>query len=150
MRQTWDEYFIALAKMVSTRATCDRLHAGCVIVRDKRILATGYNGSLPGADHCDEVGHLMMDGHCIATAHAETNAIANAARAGVSTMNSIAYITHTPCWSCIKHLIAAGVKRIIYADEYPNAALTHPPNLNHILAQVGVAMDIINGEKSSK
>jgi len=75
MRQSWDEYFLTLAKHASTRATCDRLHAGCVIVKEKRIVSTGYNGSLPGADHCDEVGHLMINNHCVATEHAERNAV---------------------------------------------------------------------------
>ena len=140
MRQSWDEYFLTLAKFVSTRATCDRLHAGCVLVKDKRILATGYNGSVPGADHCDVVGHLMMDNHCVATAHAETNAVANAARAGVSTMGSTAYITHTPCWNCIKSLVAAGVKMIIFAESYLNAESTHPPNIKDILTKADVQL----------
>ena len=140
MRQSWDEYFLTLARHVSTRATCDRLHAGCALVRDKRILATGYNGSLPGADHCGEVGHLMMNGHCVATEHAERNAVANAARAGVSTLGAIAYITHTPCWDCIKHLAAAGISAIWFEQEYPNSRATHPPNLETILVQAGVTL----------
>lgn len=143
MRQSWDEYFLAQAGHVSSRATCNRLHAGCVLVRDKRILATGYNGSLPGADHCDDVGHLIMDNHCVATAHAETNAVANAARAGVSTINSTAYVTHTPCWNCIKNLVAAGVTRIVFGTEYPNAAVTHPPNVSEMLDKAGVVMQQI-------
>jgi dCMP deaminase len=140
MRQSWDEYFSTLARQVASRATCDRLHVGCVIVRDKRILATGYNGSLPGADHCDDVGHLMMGGHCVATAHAETNAVANAARAGVSTMDSMAFVTHTPCWNCIKNLVAAGVKRIVFEIAYPNVETTYPPNLKVILDNSGVEL----------
>jgi dCMP deaminase len=145
MRQTWDEYFMTLARHSATRATCDRLHAGCVLVRDKRILATGYNGSLPGAEHCDEAGHLMMDGHCVATEHAERNAVANAARAGVSTMGATAYVTHTPCWTCIKHLVAAGIQGIVYEEEYPNAAATHPPTMVRILAQAGATLKRIGG-----
>lgn len=143
MRQSWNQYFLTLAKHVSTRATCDRLHAGCVLVADKRILATGYNGSLPGSDHCDDVGHLMMNGHCVATEHAERNAVANAARAGVSTLNATAYVTHTPCWDCVKHLVAAGVKSIIYDCEYPNAGSTHPPNIKDILRLAGVELKMI-------
>ncbi|MDP8238051.1 MAG: deaminase [Candidatus Hatepunaea meridiana] len=143
MRQTWHQYFLTLAKHVSTRATCDRLHAGCVIVKDKRIVSTGYNGSLPGADHCDDVGHLIMNGHCIATEHAERNAVANAARAGVSTLGSTAYVTHSPCWDCIKHLAAAGVKEIIYSEEYKNAEATYPPNIDRILDQAGVKLRMI-------
>ena len=140
MRQSWDEYFLMLARHVSTRATCDRLHAGCVLVRDKRILSTGYNGSLPGAGHCDDEGHLMQDGHCIATIHAEANAVANAARAGVSTMDSSAYVTATPCWNCIKNLVAAGVKDIVYEKKYLNSTLTHPENINDILEKAGVTL----------
>ena len=146
MRQSWHEYFLTLAKHVSTRATCDRLHAGCVIVKDKRIVSTGYNGSLPGADHCDDVGHLIMDGHCVATEHAERNAVANAARAGVSTLSATAYVTHTPCWDCIKHLAAAGVKEIIYGEDYPNAKATHPSNIGHILGQAGVGLRRMKNE----
>ncbi len=140
MRQSWDEYFLTLAKHVSTRATCDRLHAGCVLANDKRILSTGYNGSLPGADHCNDIGHLMMNNHCVATEHAERNAVANAARAGVSTSGATVYVTHTPCWDCIKHLAAAGVKRIVYETDYPNAAKTHPATLTRILEQAGVEL----------
>lgn len=141
MRQSWDEYFLTLANHVSTRATCGRLHAGCVIVKDKRIISTGYNGSPPGAPHCDDEGHLMIDNHCVATVHAETNAVSNAARAGVSTMEATAYITHTPCWNCIKNLIAAGIKRIVYGEEYPNAAKTHPPNISEILEATKVTFE---------
>ncbi len=140
MRQSWEEYFLMLAGHVSTRGTCDRLQAGCVLVRDKRILATGYNGSLPGADHCNDVGHLIMNGHCVATEHAERNAVANAARVGVSTMGATAFITHTPCWDCIKHLAAAGITSIIYDLEYDNARSTHPPNLDQILQKAGIQL----------
>lgn len=140
MRETWEKYFLRLAKHVSTRATCDRLHAGCVLVVDKRILATGYNGSLPGADHCDDVGHLMVDNHCVATIHAEANAVANAARAGVSTINATAFVTATPCWNCIRILVAAGVKKIVYDQKYQNAASTHPPNTAEILKKSGVKL----------
>ncbi len=146
MRQSWDEYFLMLARHVSTRATCDRLHAGCVIVKEKRIVSTGYNGSLPGADHCDDVGHLIMNGHCVATEHAERNAVANAARAGVSTLGATAYITHTPCWDCIKHLAAAGIKRIVFKLDYPNAQTTHPPNIDEILYKAGVRFERMKDE----
>ena len=140
MRQSWHEYFMMLAGHVSTRATCDRLHAGCVIVKDKRIVSTGYNGSLPGADHCDEVGHLIMNGHCVATSHAERNAVANAARAGVSTLGATAFVTHTPCWDCVKLLAASGVMQIIYEEEYPNARSTYPSNIEKILEQAEVVL----------
>lgn len=140
MRQSWDEYFLTLASHVSTRATCDRLHAGCVIVRDKRILSTGYNGSLPGTDHCDNVGHLLINGHCVAAAHAEANAISNAAREGIKTLGATAYVTATPCWNCIKTLVTAGIKIIIYKDTYKNAETSYPPDLEKILKMAEVTL----------
>ena len=83
MRKNWDQYFLDIAATVATRSTCDRCHVGCVLVRDKTILSTGYNGSICGLSHCDEVGHLMENNHCIRTVHAEANAIVQAARNGV-------------------------------------------------------------------
>ncbi len=118
MRSDWNKYFMALAEVVSTRSTCDRAHVGCVIVRDKIILSTGYNGSLPGADHCDTVGHDIVDGHCVRTIHSEANAVAQAARNGVSLYNSTAYITHSPCLACFKLLASAGIKTIYYKNCY--------------------------------
>lgn len=108
-----------LAHEVSTRATCDRKHVGCVIVDDeKSIIATGYNGSPPGLDHCDEVGHDMVEGHCVRTSHAETNAIAQAARRGISIRGATAYINTFPCWNCFKMLAMSGIKRIVFDDMY--------------------------------
>ena len=91
---------------------------GCVLVLDKRILTTGFNGSPAGQDHCDEIGHLMVDGHCVRTIHAETNAIIQAALHGISTRGSTCYVTHLPCINCTKALINAGITRIVYADAY--------------------------------
>ena len=85
MRPDWDSYFLKIAYAVSERSTCDRAFVGCVLVLEKRILTTGFNGSPAGQDHCDEIGHLMVDGHCVRTIHAETNAIIQAALHGVST-----------------------------------------------------------------
>lgn len=107
-----------IAHEVSSRATCDRKHVGCVIVIDKRIVATGYNGSVPGAPHCDDVGHDMLNGHCVRTVHAEINAIAQAARAGIVTNRADVYVNTYPCWPCFKVLALAGVSRIFYDDEY--------------------------------
>lgn len=118
MRKSWDDYFMDIAKEVSTRATCDRKHVGCVIVKNKYIIATGYNGSVSGLPHCDEVGHMMVSGHCERTSHAEANAIAQAAKHGVSTDGSTAYITASPCWSCFKLLASAGIKRIVFGEFY--------------------------------
>ena len=115
MRPDWDSYFMKIAYAVSERSTCDRAFVGSVIVLDKRILTTGFNGSPAGQDHCDEIGHLMVDGHCVRTIHAETNAIIQAALHGVSTKGSTCYVTHLPCINCTKVLINAGIARIVYS-----------------------------------
>lgn len=113
-RTSWDDYFLKIAADVSERATCDRLHVGCVLVRDKAILSTGYNGSPRGLPHCDEVGHDMVEGHCVRAVHAESNAIAHAARFGARTEGSTAYVTATPCWQCFRSMINAGVVGVVY------------------------------------
>ncbi len=117
-RASWDEYFMRIAKEVSTRATCDRKHVGAVIVRDKSILASGYNGSIRGLPHCDEVGHMMVDNHCVRTIHAENNAIIQAARNGVRIDQSTIYVTASPCWNCFKMIANAGIIRIAFAEFY--------------------------------
>lgn len=117
-RPTWDEYFLDIAFSVAERSTCDRAHVGSVLVREKRILATGYNGSPAGLPHCDEVGHLIIDGHCVRTLHAEQNAIIQAALHGISTEGATAYVTHQPCLTCAKMLINAGIQRVVYAGNY--------------------------------
>ncbi len=109
---------MALARQVSTRATCDRKHVGAVIVRDKNILSTGYNGSLPGLPHCDDVGHLMEDGHCVRTLHAEANALMQAAKHGTRVEGATIYITASPCFHCFKLIASAGIKRICYGEFY--------------------------------
>jgi dCMP deaminase len=124
MRPDWDSYFMKIAFAVSERSTCDRAFVGCVLVLEKRILTTGFNGSPAGQPHCDEVGHLMVEGHCVRTIHAETNAIIQAALHGVSTKGSTCYVTHFPCINCTKALINAGITRLVYCDNYrvdPNA-----------------------------
>ncbi len=107
-----------IAKEVATRSTCDRKHVGALIVRDKTILSTGYNGSVRGMPHCDDVGHMMEDGHCVATIHAETNAILQAAKNGVMINGGEVYITASPCWPCFKMLANAGIKKIYYGEFY--------------------------------
>ena len=124
MRPDWDSYFMKIAFAVSERSTCDRAFVGCVLVLEKRILTTGFNGSPAGQPHCDEVGHLMVEGHCVRTIHAETNAIIQAALHGVSTKGSTCYVTHFPCINCTKALINAGITRLVYCNNYridPNA-----------------------------
>ena len=117
-RPEWDEYFLKLAMLASERATCPRMHCGCVLVRDRYVLSTGYNGSLPGAPHCTDVGCLIVDGHCVRTNHAEINAICQATRQGVILAGATAYVTNMPCTSCAKTLIGAGVIRVVVFSEY--------------------------------
>ena len=118
MRPDWDSYFMKIASAVSERSTCDRAFVGCVLVLEKRILTTGFNGSPAGQDHCDEIGHLMVDGHCVRTIHAETNAIIQAALHGISTRDATCYVTHLPCINCTKALINAGITRIVFGAAY--------------------------------
>jgi len=118
MRPTWDEYFLKLAMLVSERATCPRMHCGAVLVRDKRILSTGYNGSIPGDDHCEDIGCWVVDNHCIRTIHAEMNALLQCAIHGISTKGATAYVTNMPCTNCAKSLIAAGIKEVVIFSDY--------------------------------
>ena len=117
-RVDWDEYFMNIAKVVSSRSTCDRKFVGAVIVRDKTILSTGYNGSIRKLAHCDEVGHMMENDHCVATIHAEANAIIQAAKNGVMIENATIYTTASPCWICFKLIANAGLKRICFGEFY--------------------------------
>ncbi|MCA9588052.1 MAG: dCMP deaminase family protein [Myxococcales bacterium] len=117
-RASWDEYFMNIAREVATRATCDRKHVGAVIVRDKSILATGYNGSIRGLPHCDEEGHLMEEGHCVRTVHAEANAIVQAARNGMAIDAATIYVTASPCWGCFRLIANAGIERVVFGEFY--------------------------------
>jgi dCMP deaminase len=121
-RPSWDQYFMQIAFTVAQRSTCDRAHVGAILVRDRRILTTGYNGSPAGLPHCGDVGHLMIDGHCVRTLHAEQNAIIQAALHGVSIQGATAYVTHQPCLTCAKMIINAGIRRVVYAGSYPDEA----------------------------
>jgi dCMP deaminase len=107
-----------IARQVATRATCDRKHVGAVLVRDRTILSSGYNGSIRGMPHCDEVGHLMENGHCVATVHAEANALLQAAKNGVRIDGATLYTTASPCWPCFKLVANAGCVRIVYGEFY--------------------------------
>ncbi len=117
-RPSWDEYFMTIAFQVASRATCDRKHVGAVIVRDRNILSTGYNGSLRGLEHCDQIGHLMENGHCVRTVHSEANAIVQAARAGVPIQGAHIYVTSSPCWNCFRLIANAGIVRICFGEFY--------------------------------
>ncbi len=117
MRKSWDEYFMDIAFQVKERSTCPRLHVGAVVVKDKRIKGTGYNGSPPGFPHCEEVGCLMIDGHCKRTIHAEVNALLECTpeeRRGATI-----YVTAQPCLECTKLIIGSGITRVVYANPYP-------------------------------
>jgi len=117
-RASWDEYFMAIARVVASRSTCDRKYVGAVVVRDRMILTTGYNGSIRGLPHCDDAGHLMEDGHCVRTVHAEANAIAQAARNGIRVDGADIYVTASPCFGCFKLIANAGLRRIVFGEFY--------------------------------
>lgn len=119
-RPDWDEYFLNIAELVSSRSTCDRLFVGAVLVRDRMILSTGYNGAPKKVDQCDEKGHLIKNGHCVRAVHAEENTIAQAAYHGISTKGATLYTNYFPCERCVKLLINAGIKRIVYRKMYSN------------------------------
>lgn len=149
-RPSWDQYFLNLVEMVGTRGTCDRGRSGCVIAKGKRILATGYVGSPIGTKHCDEVGHEMHtviheDGHqsmhCIRTSHAEFNAITNAARFGVALDGATLYCHMTPCYTCAKAIINAGIKRVVCNMDYHAGDRS-----KEIFAEAGVEYELISNE----
>ncbi|MCH7903909.1 MAG: dCMP deaminase family protein [Armatimonadetes bacterium] len=126
-RPSWDTYFIQIAHLVATRATCPRRSVGAVIVRDKRILATGYNGAPAGLPHCPPEGDehdwprgCMMAGHCVRSLHAEQNCLLQAAKIGVASDGATMYVTCQPCNTCAKMIINAGVARVIYEGDYPD------------------------------
>ncbi|PZO96705.1 MAG: competence protein ComE [Streptococcus pyogenes] len=117
-RLSWEDYFMANAELISKRSTCDRAFVGAVLVKDKRIIATGYNGGVSDTDNCNEVGHYMEDGHCIRTVHAEMNALIQCAKEGISTAGTELYVTHFPCINCTKALLQAGITKITYKTAY--------------------------------
>jgi dCMP deaminase len=118
-RVPWDQYFMNIAQVVASRSTCPRKFVGAVIVRDRTILSTGYNGSIRGMPHCtDAGGHMMENDHCVATIHAEANAIIQAAKNGVLIDGAMIYVTASPCWNCFKQIANAGIRRIVYGEFY--------------------------------
>ena len=118
-RSSWQEYFMSIAHMTAKRSTCDRAFVGCLLVnKDNRIVSSGYNGSIKGNPHCSEIGHTMRDGHCIATIHAEMNALLYCAKEGIKVDGCVCYVTHFPCLNCTKALIQAGISKIYYSNAY--------------------------------
>lgn len=119
-RISWDEYFMRTTHVIACRSSCDRAQVGAVIMRNNCIVSHGYNGSIKGTPHCidKDVGHLMEDGRCIRTVHAETNAIINAAANGSAIAGGTIYVTHFPCWNCIKCICNAKLVEVVYDIEY--------------------------------
>jgi dCMP deaminase len=117
-RVSWERYFMNLAVQAATRSTCPRKHVGAIIVRDKTVLSTGYNGSIRGGSHCTEVGCLMDNSHCIRTVHAEANALVQAACHGIRLEGAQIYVTASPCFNCFKLIANAGVRTIYYGEFY--------------------------------
>lgn len=140
-RASWDEYFMAIAREVATRSTCDRKHVGALIVREKIILTTGYNGSIRGLSHCDDEGHLMEDGHCVRTVHAEANAIVQAARNGVRLEGGDIYVTASPCFGCFKLIANAGLRRIVFGEFYRDK------RIYDLSAQLNIQLDHLKIEE---
>ena len=133
-----------IAQVVASRSTCPRKFVGAVIVRNRTILSTGYNGSIRGMPHCTEVGHMMENDHCVATIHAEANAIVQAARNGVMIDGAAIYVTASPCWNCFKEIANAGVRRIVYGEFYRDARIFETAErlgieLHHVPATVVAA-----------
>lgn len=153
IRPSWNDYFLELVETVGKRATCNRGRSGCVITKDKRIIATGYVGSPPGLPHCDDVGHLMkkvidddgqMREHCMRTIHAEQNAICQAARYGVSLQGATLYCTMEPCRTCAMMIISVGITKVVCKRRYHAAQETRD-----MFAQAGVELEVVIDELQS-
>jgi dCMP deaminase len=132
-RISWDQYFMTQSYLLSLRSTCTRLAVGATIVRDKRIIAGGYNGSITGGVHCIDEGCYVIDNHCVRTIHAEMNALLQCAKFGVKTEGAEIYVTHFPCLQCCKAIIQSGITKVYYATDYKN----HPYALE-LFEQAGV------------
>jgi len=149
-RPSWDEYFIEIMHAVGARGTCDRGRVGSVIVRDKRLIATGYVGAPSKCKSCDEIGHEMntvdygngdIHRHCVRTAHAETNAIVQAARFGISTEGATLYCMMTPCYACAKNIVNAGIARVVSEKDYHAGTRT-----KEIFTEAGVKYELLKSE----
>lgn len=148
-RMSWDEFFASQSRVMAARSTCARLAVGCVIVRDKRMIASGYNGSIHGDEHCIDVGCKVVDGHCVRTIHAEQNALLQCARFGIPTEGADIYVTHLPCLQCTKSLIQAGLSTVYYEESYhPDAYAAELLQLAHIpVIQVHSHLDLLIREE---
>jgi dCMP deaminase len=133
-RPTWQNYFMQVGGIIATRGTCDRKFVGAVIVNDEnQVIATGYNGSIPGQPHCSEIGHDMDEGHCIRTIHAETNAILQGARHGISLKEATIYTTASPCWKCFQNIVRTGIKKIVFRELYRDPRIKENAEKNNIV-----------------
>lgn len=119
-RISWKQYFMAQSHLLALRSTCTRLMVGATIVKDNRIIASGYNGSVSGSVHCVDEGCYVIDGHCVRTVHAEANALLQCAKFGVSTDGAEIYVTHFPCLQCCKQLVQGGISTVYYGSDYRN------------------------------
>jgi len=126
MRMARDLYYMQMAELTKERATCNRLKVGCVIVKDRRVISMGYNGSAPGQDHCIDSQCLVVKNHCKRAIHAELNAILSAAINGVSPLGSTVYVTAKPCFECLKLLVSCKVDLIVYINSYKNGKQDFP------------------------
>lgn len=142
-RISWHQYFMAQSHLLALRSTCTRLAVGATIVRDKRIIAGGYNGSIAGGVHCIDEGCYVIDNHCVRTIHAEINAILQCAKFGVATAGAEIYVTHFPCLPCSKAIIQAGIKNVYYAKDYKN----HPYAIE-LFEQAGVRVEQVIFDES--
>ncbi|MBP1080742.1 MULTISPECIES: ComE operon protein 2 [Bacillus] len=151
-RISWDQYFMAQSHLLALRSTCTRLEVGATIVRDKRIIAGGYNGSIAGGVHCIDEGCYVIDSHCVRTIHAEMNAILQCAKFGVPTEGAEMYVTHFPCLPCCKSIIQAGIRRLYYAKNYKNHqyAVELFQQANVKVEQVDVDHRMIDGKNREK
>ncbi len=120
MRLDWNEYFMIQAVLLASRSTCRRLAVGAAMVKDRRIIAGGYNGAVSGDEHCIDSDCYLRDGHCVRTIHAEMNAVLQCAKFGISTDGASIYVTDFPCLQCTKMLLQAGIKHIYYLRNYHN------------------------------
>ncbi|MCA0970016.1 ComE operon protein 2 [Halobacillus litoralis] len=132
-RISWNQYFMAQSYLLKSRSTCERLAVGAVVVRDKRMIAGGYNGSVTGGVHCIDEGCYVVGGHCVRTIHAEMNALLQCSKFGVATDGAEIYVTHFPCIHCTKAIIQAGIKAVYYSEDYKN-----DPYAIELLQQAGV------------
>ncbi|BAO06756.1 comE operon protein 2 [Enterococcus mundtii QU 25] len=138
-RIPWDQYFMAQAVLLSLRSTCTRLEVGATLVREKRIIAGGYNGAVSGDVHCIDEGCYVVNGHCLRTIHAEMNALLQCAKLGVPTEGSEIYVTHFPCLACTKALLQAEIRKIHYLHDYRN-----DPYAQSLITQLGASVHQVN------